>query len=491
MTCVDQHIQFRPGDSRIKIYTTKLIILLSLLGAVHLLAPHAVEQTEAQSKNVFKSKQLERESRHFLHLIRKSVVLSKDTQINTYVYDLAKKLAKNANMDSDPLSYHVTVDAALNAFAGPGATFFINTGIIEAAGNEGQLASVIAHELAHHKQNHLSRLTENYQSTLLPSVLLILAGIAAGGDEGIAVAAGAQAAQVEAMIDYTLSYEREADAVGLQILTASGYSPLDARDFMIALEQEIREQGGIQSNIHNTHPITPERIASFEARVKRYKNIPKPQVSEDFHFVKARVRVLFDWEPNKTYRYFEDKLTTGSETEQAAAQYGYVLSLVKDGDIETARNHLLTFRNRLPDNIWLLTAAAEIELDAHDFETAKSLLEETALEPSPSSTVVELYTRSLIRTDNLQEASRYIRRHIQRFPDSLQLYQLQSEAALKSEDLLTGYLAKVEHLFRLGDLELAMSALKGAEKRIDDFYSREILKEKIRMIGKEISWRER
>lgn len=491
MTCVDQHTQFLPGDSSIKTKTTKLIILLSFLGVFFWLAPHAVEQTAAQSKNVFKSKQLERESRHFLHLIRKSVVLSKDIQINTYVYDLAKKLAKNANMDSDPLSYHVAVDPSLNAFAGPGATFFINTGIIGEAGNEGQLASVIAHELAHHKQNHLSRLTENYQSTLLPSVLLILAGIAAGGDEGIAVAAGAQAAQVEAMIDYTLSYEREADAVGLQILTASGYSPLDARDFMIALEQEIREQGGFQSNIHNTHPITPERIASFEARVKKYKDIPKPQISEDFHFVRARVRVLFNWESNKTYKYFEEKLTAGSETEQTASQYGYVLSLAKDGDIDSARNHLRTLRDRLPDNMWLLTAAAEIELDAHEFESTKLLLKEAALGPEPSSAVVELYTRSLIRTDDLQEASRYIRKHIQRFPDSLQLYQLQSEAALKTDDLLTGYLAKVEHLFRLGDLKMAMGALKNAEKRTNDFYSREVIKEKIKMIGKEISWRER
>lgn len=453
-------------------------------------APQSVIQTEAQSKNLFKSKQLERESRHFLHLIRESIALSEDTLINTYVYDLAKKLAKNSNMDSDPLSYYVAVDPSINAFAGPGATFFINTGIIEIAGNEGQLASVIAHELAHHKQNHLSRLSKNYATTLLPSILLVLAGIAAGGEEGIAVAAGAHAAQVEAMIDHTLSYEREADAVGLQILTASGYSPLDARDFMIALEQEIREQGSLQSNIHNTHPITPERIASFEARVKRYKNIPEPQFSEDFHFARARVRVLFNWEPNKTYKYFEGELTTGNEIEQAAARYGYALSLAKDGDVESARDHLRKLRTRLPDNIWLLTAAAEIELDTHEFEAAESLLKETALGAEPTGAVVELYTRALIRTGNPQEANRYIRKHIQRLPDSLRLYLLQSEAALKSEDFLTAYLTKVEYHFRLGDLELAMSALNDAASRVDDFYSKEVIKEKMRTIGKEIHWRE-
>ncbi|MDE0309658.1 MAG: M48 family metalloprotease [Acidiferrobacterales bacterium] len=440
---------------------------------------------------MFKSKRLERESRYFLNLVRKSVDLSDDTQINTYVYDLARKLASNSNMDSDPLSYHVAVDSAINAFAGPGATFFINTGIIEAAGNEGQLASVIAHELAHHKQDHLLRLSEDHQATFLPSVLLILAGIAAGGDEGIAVAAGAQAARVESIIDHTLSYEREADAVGLQILTASGYSPLDARDFMLVMEKEIREQGAIQSNIHNTHPITPERIASFEARVKKYKNIPEPQMSEDFHFVRNRVKVLFEWEPNKTYRYFESRLTAGSEIEQVAAQYGYALSLAKDGQVEAARNILSSLRSRLPNNVWLLKAEAEIMLDSHEFESARLLLEETALGPEPDSAVVELYTRALLRSDDSHGANRYIRKHIQRFPDNLQLYKLQAEVAQKAGELLTGYLARAEYLFRLGSLSEAMSTLKTAQTTADDFYSREVIKEKINIIGKEISWREK
>ena len=459
------------------------------MGVVLVAIPKTSEHAVAQSQNLFKYKQLEQQGRHFLYLIRQSIRLSSDTQINAYVLGLAKKLARNAAMDSDPLTYHVVVDPAINAFAGPGATFFVNTGMIEAAASEGQLASVLAHELAHFKQNHLSRLTQNYKSTLLPSILLTLAGIAAGGEEGIAVAAGAQAAQVESMIDHTLVYEREADAVGIQILTASGYSPIEARDFMLVLERKIREQGLYQSNIHNTHPITPERVASFQARVKQYENLPDPEISEDFHFVRARVQVIFNWEPNKTYRFFEDRITRTSGVEKLAEQYGYVLSLAKDGEVEQARENLEAVRSQHPDNEWFLKAAAEIELAANNNDQVKMLLEDAALSSEPDVGVVELYTRAMIRTGDLDSASRYIRKHIGRFPDSLELYKLQSEAALKTDDDLTGYLAEVDLHYRLGDLDLAMSVLKVANQKLNDYYSKEIIKEKARVIQKEIEWR--
>ena len=487
--------QFHPGEYPIKRYTPKFLILLLLAGALSMFTPQAVEQALAQSQNLFKSKQLEQQSRQFLHLIRKSVNLSTDIQIDTYVSNLAKKMARNANMDSDPLSYYVAIDPAINAFAGPGATFFINTGIIQTAESEGQLASVIAHELAHHKQDHLSRLMENYKSSVLPTVLLVLAGIAVGGEEGIAAAAGAQAAQVEAMIDHTLVYEREADAVGLQILTASDYSPIEARDFMITLERKIREQGLFQSNIHNTHPITPERIASFEARVKQYEKGGYKKVAEspdtgEFHFIRARTRVLYDWDPQKTFRYFEEQLSDDSDDEQLAIHYGHALSLAKDGNTDLARKKLDVLRSLYPDNTWFLKAAAEVELAANEFIAAKQLLEEVALAPEPEAAVVALYTRALIRTGDLQSANRYIRKHIPRFPNSLQLYKLQAEAALKVDDILTGYLAEVEYLYRLGDLEPALGALRVAENQLNDFYSNEVIKEKKRVIVKEINWRQ-
>ena len=145
-----------------------------------------VRFASAQTQNPIKSLILERQARHFLSLIRDNSSLSEDLQINNYVSDLAKEIAKIARMDSDPLHYFVVNDSSINAFAGPGATFFINTGIIELAETEGELASVITHELAHYKQKHLSRLFSDYKATQLPTLVAILAGIVVGGDTGIA-----------------------------------------------------------------------------------------------------------------------------------------------------------------------------------------------------------------------------------------------------------------------------------------------------------------
>ncbi len=463
--------------------------MMTIVGVCWIYAHHFTESNLAQAKISFNARQIEQQARHFLYLIRKSVDLSTDTQINEYVYGLARKLASNSKMDVDPLSYHVVADPAINAFAGPGATFFINTGIIEAAENEGQLASVIAHELAHHKQKHLRRLFEDYQSTMIPSALLILAGIAAGGDAGIAALAGAQAVQTEAMIDHTLIYEREADAVGIQILTASGYSPLDARDFMVTLEERIREKGLFQSNIHNTHPITPERIASFQARVKRFEDMDKTPQSMDFHFVKARTRLLFDWESNNTFKHFKKQITNDDDMQQLAARYGYALSLSKDGKTDSARKAVAELRNQHPDNPWFLLAAAEVEMDANAFDAAKQLLSESALAANPELAVIEMYTRALIHTGELDLANAYMRDHLADHPDKPPLYKLQAETALKTGDTLNGYLAEVEYLFRFGELEAALNLLTVAERKLDDHYSTEVLKEKKRVLQEELDQR--
>ena len=235
-----------------------------------------------RAQSEIQSRILENQARQFLSLIRQDIRLSDDILINNYLLNLADNLAHKSNMRIEDLHYFVVVDSQINAFAGPGATFFINSGLIDKAQTEGELASVVAHELAHFKQDHLKRLVQNYESSQTPFFLAVLAGIAMGGDAGIATVVGAQAARVESMIDHTLAYEREADAVGLQILVSAGYDPREAISFMLRLEQHIREQGIRQSNIHNTHPITPERVASFKLRVAQ---APTVQAQKDNHAI--------------------------------------------------------------------------------------------------------------------------------------------------------------------------------------------------------------
>ena len=69
-------------------------------------------------------------------------------------------------------------DSSLNAFAAPGGIIGVNGGLFLNADNEGQFASVIAHELAHLSQRHFARNVLKSQDSNLASALVMVSSIA-------------------------------------------------------------------------------------------------------------------------------------------------------------------------------------------------------------------------------------------------------------------------------------------------------------------------
>jgi len=443
----------------------------------------------ANAQGELKSRSLERQARQFLSLVLQDIRLSDDILINNYLLNLADDLAKKSNMKIEDLSYYVVVDPQINAFAGPGATFFINTGIITEANTEGELASVVAHELAHFKQDHLKRLVESYDSSKTPFFLAVMAGIAMGGDAGIATVFGAQAARVESMIDHRLAYEREADAVGLNILVSAGYHPKEAVGFMLRLEEHIREQGIRQSNIHNTHPITPERIASFKLRVAQATNVRVKQVAPDFQFAKIRAKVLFDWQPDRTTKALKSQLDKSDGTIKTATLYGLSMSLARDGNLESARQIINDLLQSDPENIWFLAAAAELEINSNNPKAAETLLSSIANSSDPDASVVENYTVSLTRMGRFEDASGYIRKWLNVHDGPVELKRVYALAANKAGDTVSSYIAESDYYFKFGELKKSMNLLLAAEQKATDFYSIELIREKKRSVAEELAWR--
>ena len=182
-------------------------------------------------------------------------------------------------------------------------------------------------------------------------------------------------------------------------------------------------------------------------------------------------------------------MSVGSEVKQIATRYGLALSLARDSQIDSARNELNNLRAIEPDNLWFMLAAAEIELNDNNPNSARELLADSALSGNADSAVVEFYTLALIRSGNLEEANRYIKKHINLNSEQIKYYKLHGETATKSGEVLNGYISESEYHFRLGELKLALQQLKIAEQHGDDFYSTEVIREKKRVIEEEIAWR--
>ena len=76
---------------------------------------------------------------------------------NPVVVDYVNRIAQNLVRNSDakvPFTIKVIDSEEINAFAFPGGFLFVNYGVILAAGNEAELASVMAHEIAHVAAHH-------------------------------------------------------------------------------------------------------------------------------------------------------------------------------------------------------------------------------------------------------------------------------------------------------------------------------------------------
>ncbi len=113
-----------------------------------------------------------------------------DPQIGGYLSQLGAKLAAKAAGERFPYQFRVVATKEINAFALPGGFLFVNAGTIAAARNEGELAGVMAHEIAHAALRHgTNQASKQRLAQLGLGVLGTIASSGEAGDMGGAVSA--------------------------------------------------------------------------------------------------------------------------------------------------------------------------------------------------------------------------------------------------------------------------------------------------------------
>ena len=154
----------------------------------------------------------------------------------------------------------------INAYCLPGGSITIFTGLLENANSADEVAAVLAHELAHATERHGIRQITQVATTGLAIQLLV-------GDLGGVAAAGGEAAQSLLSNGYSRDHEREADAVGLQMLTAAGWDPLAMSRFF----GRLAEEGGQQPPAwFSTHPHPEERAQTIRDQVESKEVTDQP-----------------------------------------------------------------------------------------------------------------------------------------------------------------------------------------------------------------------
>ncbi|WP_230657177.1 M48 family metalloprotease [Psychrobacter sp. I-STPA10] len=205
-------------------------------------------------------------------------------ELSNVVWDINAQARSQA-----PLAFVIINDPSINAFAIPGGVIGLNVGTVLAANSLDEVASVLAHEVAHLSQRHYEHSQEANKKALWIQVGGLLAAIAAStadGDAAAAIMMGSQTAAMDSRMAFSRDNEREADRVGMQILAQTGYDPRAMPRFFATLNQQNQLNSTKKSYLPSfvmSHPLSSERLSEAQTRANSYPPMPLSQAQRHQH----------------------------------------------------------------------------------------------------------------------------------------------------------------------------------------------------------------
>lgn len=426
------------------------------------------------STSLFSSEYEYRLGRAWLRYFRSQVATVNDPLLHSYLENLIFELVTHSELEDRRIDLVVVDNATINAFAVPGGVIGIHNGLLLHAQTEDELATVIAHEIAHLSQRHFSRRLEfarNQQPLTLASMLagfVLMATV--GGDAGMAALTAAQAAAQDSALRYSRGNEAEADRVAMQTIVKAGMDPHAASTMFERMLQASRYSTGNRvPEFLRTHPLSENRIADTRNRARQYPKQIRP-LKPDYQLMRARVLNQLADTPEEAVATFRNQLD-GSPRSGSAARYGLVLALTDAGRTDEAALELDSLWSGDADRLEYIIADAEIAMARNEPEVAVQRLEKR-LELSPGNHALTMtYAQALLRDERPHVAEQVLVEQSKLHPSDPYLWYLLAEVQGLSGNIIGLHQSRAEYFILNGILDQAEKQLRYALKLLNDDYT--------------------
>jgi predicted Zn-dependent protease len=222
-------------------------------------------------------------------------------QLHTLVTRTVTRLV--AASDRPDQQYRVTLlnSPAVNAFALPSGDLYVTRGLAALANDTSELASVLAHEMAHVTARHAAiREDKARQAALVANVVnQVLSDPQIG--------ALALAKSNIALASFSRSQEFEADAIGVGIAARAGFDPYGAERFLTAMGRNaaLRRPPGQNADAQpveflSSHPATPDRVRNAVNNARRFRG-PGSGERDQASYLAALDGLVYGEDPNEGY----------------------------------------------------------------------------------------------------------------------------------------------------------------------------------------------
>lgn len=375
-------------------------------------------------------------------------------------------------------------DPVLNAFALPGGFIGVHSSLLLAAQSESELASVLAHEIGHVAQRHIARMVGSQKQDsmiALASMLLGMLAMRGSSDVGSAVMMGGTGLAMQRQLNFSRDAEREADRIGLSILDSGGFDTSGMVAFFGRLQTASRNYSDSLPPYLLTHPLTTERIADIEARIReqRYRQHAD---SLDFQLIRARVRVLQDDSEQgrrDSQYFFDSQLKQNTKQQIVAAKYGMAfLAFQREdyGQSEQLLQEAIAAAAPAKQSLVLTDLGIEIMLATKREAEALKLVQQAQLQYPLSRGLAHQYARVLIASKRFEEAGKYLREQAQLYRQDADVQDLLAKAYSALGKRALQHMALAESYVLTGSVPAALDQLKIARNSPDaEFYDQSMI----------------
>jgi len=429
----------------------------------------------------------------FMRSIRGSQPIITDPLMSTYIESLGARLVRKSANPGRPFHFFLIHDNQINAFAGPGGYIGVYTGLFLATESESELASVVAHEIAHVTQNHLVRTFDAMQRLSLPMAALAIAAIVLGAatdntDAGLAAATGIQAGMAQQQINFTRYHEEEADRLGIQNLAGADFDPHAMPTFFGRMGKSTRlYDDGTLPEFLRTHPVTSNRIADARGRAADYPYRQRPD-SLEYHLVRAALRVWSFPSTKDAVTNFRKTLNGKRYRNEQAERYGYTLALIANKQYAKAKEQLNILQRNHPEQLAYMIAQADVLGKPGQPDKGLQVLRD-GLDLYPGNYALTLhYANTLLDQGKAGEALKLLEAQARGRPNDDQIYKLLARAAGESGSRSLGHQYLSDYYYLSGQLEPAIQQLRIAmEDDTVDYYQSAQLAARMKQLRGELA----
>jgi predicted Zn-dependent protease len=218
-----------------------------------------------------------------------------DAGLNAYLDRIGREMADRSHRPDMPFSFRAVNATYINAYAFPGGSIAATRGILLELDNEAELAALLGHEIGHVNARHTA---ERATKGTIANVLIAGAAVAAGstgyGDYGGLIQGLGGLGAGALLAHYSRDNEREADALGMEYMTRTGYTPQGMVGLMEILLKNGRKNPNAIELMFSTHPMSTERhqTALNNAQGKYQNLLSAPDHRERFMDNTAALRKI-------------------------------------------------------------------------------------------------------------------------------------------------------------------------------------------------------